>query len=99
MTFGFGQKPDFILKFRSMYQPVGNCYVGDIRMVIEMLYFSKISIFLQRSNNEVLLFETMPIKSLFLIYLNDLKPKKTSSEYPTYGSKERKKERNKEIEK
>ena len=64
MTFGFGQKPDFILTFRSMYLRVGNCYVGDIRMVIEMLYSSKISIFLQRSNNKVLLFETMPIKSL-----------------------------------
>ena len=68
-------------------------------MVIEMLYSSTISIFLQRSKNEVVLFETMPIKSLFVILLNDLKPKKTSSEYPTYGSKERKKERNKEIKK
>ena len=67
MTFGFGQKPDFILKFRSMYLRVGNCYVGDIWIVIEMLYSSTISIFLQRSKNEVLLFETMPIKSLFYL--------------------------------
>ena len=64
MTFGFGQKPDFILKFGSMYQRVSNCYVGDIRMVLKMLYSLKISIFLQRSNNKVLLFKTMPIKSL-----------------------------------
>ena len=64
MTFGFGQKPDFILKFRFMYQRVGNCYVGDIRKVIEMLYCLEFSIFLQRSKDKVLFFKTMPIRSL-----------------------------------
>ena len=47
-----------------MYLRVGNCYVGDVRMVIEMLYSLKINIFLQRPNNKVLLFKTMPIKSI-----------------------------------
>ena len=47
-----------------MYLRVSNCYVGDIRMVIEMLYSLKINIILQRSNNKVLLFKTMPIKSI-----------------------------------
>ena len=64
MTFGFGQNLDFILQFRSVYQKVGDCYVGDIRNVIEMLYSLKIRIFLQRSKNKVLLLKTKPIKSL-----------------------------------
>ena len=50
-----------------MYLRVGNCYVGDVRMVIEMLYSLKINIFLQRPNNKVLLFKTMLIKSLFYL--------------------------------
>ena len=64
MTFGFGQKPDFILKFRSAYHRVGSCYVGDIRKAIEMLYSLKLSFCLQQSKNEVLLLKTMPFKSL-----------------------------------
>ena len=42
---------DFILKFRSVYQRVGNCYVGDTRNVIEMLYSLKCSINGQRIQN------------------------------------------------
>ena len=64
MTFGFGQKPDFILKFRFTYRRVGSCYVGDIKKVIEMLYSLKFSFCLQQSKNKVLLFKTMPFKSL-----------------------------------
>ena len=64
MTFGFGQKQEFILKFRSVYQRVSSCYEGDLRNVLEMLYTLKFRIFLQRSKNEVLLLKTMPIKSL-----------------------------------
>ena len=64
MTFGFGQKQDFILKFRSMHQRVSSCYEGEVRNLLEMLYTLKFRIFLQRSKNEVLLLKTMPIKSL-----------------------------------
>ena len=64
MTFGFGQKQEFILKFRSVYQRVSSCYEGDLRNVLEMLYTLKFRIFLQRSKNKVLLLKTMPIKSL-----------------------------------
>ena len=64
MTFGFGQKLDFILKFRSMYQRVGSCYVGDIRKAIEMFYSLKFSFCVQQSKNKVLLFKTIPFKSL-----------------------------------
>lgn len=50
-----------------MYQRVGNCYVGHIRKVIEMLYSLKFSTFLQRSKDKVLLFKTMPVKSLLYL--------------------------------
>ena len=64
MTFGFGQKQEFILQFRFVYQRVSSCYEGDVRNVLEMLYTLKFRIFLQRSKNKVLLLKTMPIKSL-----------------------------------
>ena len=98
MIFGFDQKPDFILKFRSMYQRVGNCYVGDIRKVIEMLYCLKFSIFLQRSKDKLLLFKTMPIKSLpYLIKGIKKRNEKTRSKYLLVNLKrERERERKRE---
>ena len=99
MTFEFGQKLDFILKLRSVYQRVSSCYVGDPRNVLEMLYTFKFRIFQRHSKNKVLLLKTMPIKSLSYLIKEIKHVGKKQVAIRKQHSKEKKKERKKDRKK